>query len=162
MNRFAKKAALLAAISAMSAQSAQACWNDAEMDAVTISHFNMMLVTGALRCRNTGQDFMEEYGRFVANNNALLGAQSKLVTSHLARTSNMKAADRELDRMMTEFANYYGGGHPNMDCADMQQLAYFVAKPGKSLSELVAVAQETVADLPPPGDICVARIASRD
>lgn len=106
-----RKIAFSATMTTMMVQPAQACWSSAGQDAVKITHLNTMLLVTALRCRGGPDNFLPDYNRFVTNNNSLIGAQSKVIKAHLARTYGVQGAEGALDRMAIGFANSYGTGH---------------------------------------------------
>jgi hypothetical protein len=148
-------------VTAAAGQPAQACWSGAGQDAVKITHLNTMLLVTALRCRGGADNFLPEYNRFVVNNSSLIGAQGKLIKSHLAQTQGVRGAESALDRMSIGFANSYGTGHRNMDCRQLKMLAAGLASQIQGIATLTAAADGAVGETSLPGGICPARMATR-
>jgi hypothetical protein len=152
--------AAMAVASIMAAQPAQACWNKPEGDAVTLANFDMMLMVGALRCRKGSNNFLDQYSSYKQKFSPEISAGSKLLKESLGRAG--KNGVEALDKMKTEFANFYGGGHPDMGCAEMEKVTDQVLSSDKSHSSLLEIAEATVAKIPAAGERCEMRIARRD
>ena len=120
----------------------------------------MLLVT-ALRCRGGVDNFLPEYNRFVVNNSSLIGAQGKLIKSHLAQTEGVRGAEGALDRMSIGFANSYGTGHRTMSCGQLKMLASDLASQQQGVATLTVAADGAVGETPLPGGICPVRMATR-
>ncbi len=152
--------AVMVAATLMAAQPAQACWNKPEGDAVTLANFDMMLMVGALRCRKGTNNFLNQYSSYKQKFSPEISAGSKLLKESLGRTG--KNGAEALDKMKTEFANFYGGGHPDMGCAEMEKVAGQLLSADKSQASLLGIAEATVAKIPAAGERCEMKIARRD
>ncbi|MGB5076504.1 MAG: hypothetical protein WBO17_03390, partial [Sphingorhabdus sp.] len=86
MTSLSRKVAVFAVLGGIMMQPAQACWTNAAQDAAKIKHLNTMLMVTALRCRNTPDNFLPQYNRFVAKHNALIGQQNNVLRTYLAQT----------------------------------------------------------------------------
>lgn len=86
----------------------------------------MLMVTG-LRCRNTADNFMDDYGRFTSSHMAELNAANRELRNDFARQVGEKGADRALDRISVVMANEYGNGHPWLGCSELRQVAKSLA-----------------------------------
>jgi hypothetical protein len=154
-----RKAALVAVVTVMSAQPAQACWSNAAQDAAKIKHLNTMLMVTALRCRNTADNFLPEYNRFVAKYNDLIGAQNNVLKSHLAATYGAGGALNALDRMSIGYANSYGMGHAAMGCSQLKELATKLSDEPHGVVTMVAAADAAITGDSWSGPTCPTRIA---
>lgn len=154
-----RKAALAAVVTAMSVQPAQACWTNAAEDAAKIKHLNTMLMVTALRCRNTSDNFLPQYNRFVTKHNALIGSQNNLLKTHLAKTHGARGAEGALDRLSIGYANNYGTGHRKLGCRDLKQLAASLSTSNHGVATMVAEADKAV-DHRVPGARCQTRVAT--
>lgn len=161
MTNMLRKAALVAVVGAMSVQPAQACWTNAAQDAAKIKHLNTMLMVTALRCRNTADNFLPQYNRFVTRHNALIGSQNSVLKSHLAATYGAGGALNALDRMSIGYANSYGNGHKAMGCAELKQLASKLASEPHGVVTMAAAADFAVTGQSWSGATCATRIAGR-
>lgn len=161
MNNFLGKAVLAAAIMAISAQPAHACWSSASQDAAKIKHLNTMLMVTALRCRNTADNFLPEYNRFVIKHNALIGSQNAILKAHLTQTVGAGGALNALDRMSIGYANSYGNGHRTMSCSDLKYLASDLSVQPHGAATMAALADNIVIGLSWSGQACKVSIASR-
>lgn len=161
MTGFIRKAALAAVLAALTVQPAQACWSNASQDAAKIKHLNTMLMVTALRCRNTPDNFLPQYNRFVAKHNALIGSQNNLLKTQLAQTSGAGGALNALDRMSIGYANSYGNGHRNMNCGELKQLALDLSTQSHGVSTMAALADRVVVGQSWSGKACAVSIAQR-
>lgn len=159
MTGFLRRAALVAVVTAMSAQPAQACWNTAAQDAAKIKHLNTMLMVTALRCRNTADNFLPHYNRFVVKHNALIGSQNRVLKTHLAATHGAGGAVNALDRMSIGYANSYGTGHKAMDCSQLKALAAKLSIEPHGAATLAAAADFHITGKSWSGATCPTRIA---
>ena len=156
------KCALAASMALASMQPAQACWNNDAQEAATIAKLNMMLMVTGLRCRNGADNFLPQYNRFVISNNNVLGSQHAALKSYFAQTMGAKGAEGAFDRLVIDFANGYGAGHPTMGCPELKALATDLASHSNSIVTLLAVAERAVGKADVPGNACViARLASK-
>lgn len=154
-----RKAALVAAVTVMSAQPVQACWSSAAQDAAKIKHLNTMLMVTALRCRNTVDNFLPQYNRFVATHNDLIGSQNNVLKTHLSATYGAGGALNALDRMSIGYANSYGTGHKDMGCSQLKELATKLAAEPHGVVTMAAVADSAVTGESWSGAACPTRIA---
>jgi hypothetical protein len=161
MTKLLRKAALVAVVTAMSVQPAQACWNTAAQDAAKIKHLNTMLMVTALRCRNTPDNFLPQYNRFVVKHNALIGSQNNVLKSHLSATYGAGGAMNALDRMSIGYANSYGTGHKAMNCGQLKALAAKLSTEPHGVATLAAAADFHVTGNSWSGATCSTRIAGR-
>lgn len=153
-----RKTAFVAMVAAMAAQPAQACWTGAAEDAAKIKHLNTMLMVTALRCRNTADNFLPQYNRFVTKHNALIGSQNNLLKTHLAKTYGARGAEGALDRLSIGYANSYGMGHKKMNCGELKQLAASLSSTNHGVATMAAEADKSV-DHRLAGARCAARVA---
>jgi hypothetical protein len=161
MTSFLRKAALAAVVAALTVQPAQACWTNASQDAAKIKHLNTMLMVTALRCRNTADNFLPQYNRFVTKHNALIGSQNNVLKSHLAQTYGAGGALNALDRMSIGYANSYGNGHKRMGCSELKQLATELSTQPHGVATMAAIADSTVDSKSWVGQACPVSIARR-
>ena len=124
-----------------------------------------MLMVTALRCRNTADNFLPQYNRFVTKHNALIGSQNNVLKSHFAaKPMDAGGALNALDRMSIGFANSYGNGHKRMGCKlnsrPWSKLAISL-RSRMALLTMAAIADETVDAKSWAGQTCPTRIAGR-
>lgn len=151
-------------ICAVGVQPANACWDSVSTDALKIKHLNTMLMATALRCRNTGGNFLPDYNAFVAKYNALLGEQNKIVRTHLAKTLGQNGATAKSDNLSVGFANTYGAGHPKMDCGALKEVVHGIVGGKENVATLSDLADRILLQSEVPGALCVAypkKIASK-
>jgi hypothetical protein len=139
---------------AVGIQPANACWNSTATDALQIKHLNTMLMATALRCRNTGDNFLPEYNKFVNKYNILIGQQNGIVRAELAKTLGPKGALAKSDNLSVGFANTYGAGHPNMDCGALKDLMLDIADGDENAATLSDLAGRVVLRSEVPGVKC--------
>ena len=161
MTSLLRKAALAAVATALSVQPAQACWSSAAQDAAKIKHLNTMLMVTALRCRNTADNFLPQYNRFVAKHNALIGSQNNVLRGYLSQNYGARGAEGALDRMSIGFANSYGTGHRAMNCSDLKQLASDLSTQQHGAATMAAAADRVVSGQSWSGASCPVRMAGR-
>ena len=146
---------------ALCSQPAQACWTNAAQDAAKIKHLNTMLMVTALRCRNTPDNFLPHYNRFVVKHNSLIGSQNTALKGHLAQTYGARGAEGALDRMSIGYANSYGNGHKSMDCKQLKDLATKLSSEPHGVVTMAAAADSFVVGQSWAGPACPTRIAKR-
>ena len=161
MISFSKKLTFVASIVALSSQPAHACWTSAAQDAAKIKHLNTMLMVTALRCRNTPDNFLPHYNRFVTKHNNLIGSQNAALKGHLAQTYGARGAEGALDRMSIGFANSYGNGHKTLNCKQLKELAAKLSSESHGVVTMAAAADSTVVGQSWSGTVCPTRIATR-
>lgn len=159
MTNILRKTALIAVVAAITVQPAQACWTNAANDAAKIKHLNTMLMVTALRCRNTSDNFLPQYNRFVSKHNALIGSQNNLLKSHLAKTHGARGAEGALDRLSIGFANSYGMGHKKLGCRDLKQLAASLSTSNHGVATMALEADKAVDHRSLPGARCPTKVA---
>jgi hypothetical protein len=159
MKHLLRKTALVAVVAAMSVQPAQACWSSAAQDAAKIKHLNTMLMVTALRCRNTADNFLPQYNRFVAKHNGLIGSQNNVLKTHLSATYGAGGALNALDRMSIGYANSYGTGHKAMGCSQLKELAARLSTEPHGVVTMAAAADIVVTGQSWSGATCPTRIA---
>lgn len=140
---------------------AQACWTNAEQDAARIANMNQMLMVSALRCRFGNDNFLSHYNRFIRNNNDVLATQHAIIKGRYARTMGEKAAFAELDRFIIALSNYYGGGHGDPDCAQLEKLSAELSEGRRDVKTLAMIADEVVGVPRQASQACSVTIASR-
>ncbi|WP_373474930.1 S-adenosyl-L-homocysteine hydrolase [Sphingorhabdus sp.] len=157
-----KKCSVVFAVGmAICSQPAQACWTNAAQDAAKIKHLNTMLMVTALRCRNTPDNFLPHYNRFVVKHNSLIGSQNTALKGHLAQTYGARGAEGALDRMSIGYANSYGNGHKNMDCKQLKDLASKLSSESHGVVTMAAAADIVITGQSWSGPACPVRIAKR-
>lgn len=161
MTSLLKKAALAALVSALTMQPAHACWNNASQDAAKIKHLNTMLMVTALRCRNTPDNFLPQYNRFVTKYNALIGSQNNVLKAQLSQTYGPGGAINALDKMSIGFANSYGTGHRSMNCRELKQLASELSTTQHGVETMAAAADRVVDNRSLSGQACPTKMATR-
>lgn len=161
MIRTGKWAVLCALALTMTTGQAQACWTKSEQDAAKVANLNMMMMVSALRCRKGPDDFLNEYNRFVKNNNPVIGAQNAAVRSHFVRMQGTGGADAAMDKFVIGIANNYGGGHDSLGCTQLKNIATDLARPGQSASSLLAIAERNIDEIPLSGGACPVSIAAK-
>lgn len=92
-------------------------------DAHSLRSLDIMLMVTSLRCRSGPNDFQADYHRFSAAHLSQLNAASRTLKRTFAASYGEGDPTRALDRMGVKIANAYGGGHPWMSCAQLQQTA---------------------------------------
>jgi len=90
-------------------------------DAHSLRSLDIMLMVTSLRCRSGPNDFQGDYHRFSATHSAQLSAAGHTLKRTFAASYGETNPARALDRMGVKIANSYGGGHPWLSCADLQQ-----------------------------------------
>jgi hypothetical protein len=147
---------IAATMCAIGIQPANACWDSTATDALKIKHLNTMLMATALRCRNTGDDFLSDYNRFVIKYNVLIGQQNGIVRAELAKTLGPKGALAQSDNLSVGYANTYGAGHPEMDCGALRGFVLDIAKGDENAATLSDLADSVILRSEVPGVICTA------
>lgn len=140
---------------------AYACWTNVEQDAARIANMNQMLMVSALRCRFGNHNFLDNYNRFIRNNNALLASQHNIIKARYARNVGEKAAFAELDKFVIGLSNYYGGGHGDPDCSKLEKLTDDLSQGRNGVSELADLADELVGVPRQASSACPVSIAAR-
>lgn len=113
---------LMGAALACAGLSAPAHANDGFEEAHSLRSLDIMLMVTALRCRTGPHDFQSDYHQFSATHMPHLKAASSTLKRTFAASYGERNPARALDRMGVKIANAYGGGHPWMSCAELQQV----------------------------------------
>ena len=113
---------------------------DAAESAEAIRELNMMLMATSLRCRQTRFDFRSEYKAFTRFNLHHLNRAHADLLSNLTVRYGKTGGIRALDRKDSDLANRYGNGHPWLNCAELYDLAGWIAVPldRTTLAEIAA------------------------
>ena len=88
-----------------------------------IRRLDIMLMVTGLRCRNTSDNFNNEYGRFTTAHMSELNAAAATMKQEMSARYGAAGANRALDRLSTQMANQYGQGHPWLNCGQLKQVA---------------------------------------
>lgn len=96
--------------------------SDGFEEAHSLRSLDIMLMVTALRCRSGPHDFQSDYHQFSATHLSHLNAASRTLKRTFAASYGERNPARALDRMGVKIANSYGGGHPWMSCAELQQV----------------------------------------
>lgn len=96
--------------------------DDGFEEAHSLRSLEIMLMVTALRCRTGSHDFQTDYHRFSATHMQHLRAASTTLRRTFEASYGERNPARALDRMGVKIANAYGGGHPWMGCAELQQV----------------------------------------
>jgi hypothetical protein len=102
--------------------SAPANASDGFEEAHALRSLDIMLMVTALRCRSGPHDFQSDYHQFSATHLSHLNAASRTLKRTFVASYGERNPARALDRMGVKIANAYGGGHPWMSCAELQQV----------------------------------------
>ncbi len=96
---------------------------DTGSDAEKLLRLDIMLMVTGLRCRNTSDDFIPDYGHFAAKHMGMLKGASYDLNNDMSRRFGQNGGKRALDRMRVTMANQYGTGHPWLDCRQLKMVA---------------------------------------
>ena len=96
--------------------------SDGFEEAHSLRSLDIMLMVTALRCRSGPHDFQSDYHQFSATHLSHLNAAGRTLQRTFAASYGERNPARALDRMGVKIANAYGGGHPWMSCAELQQV----------------------------------------
>jgi hypothetical protein len=117
-------------------------------------------MVSALRCRNTGVNFLNEYNGFIRAKRVALTQVNDDLRSHFQRALGTKAALNAYDRYATQLANSYGAGADGLDCSNMESLMRAANAAPSSRAALVTLAQRAGANPRLPGDKCPVTFAA--
>jgi len=92
-------------------------------DAEKLLRLDIMLMVTGLRCRNTRDNFIRDYGRFSAKHMGMLKGASYDLYTNISRRFGHNGGRLALDRMRVSIANQYGTGHPWLDCGQLKMVA---------------------------------------
>ena len=150
----------MAILSAVPVQAAS-CWSTQAVEAAQVRDFETMLMVLALRCRNTGVNFLDEYNSFVRTKRTALTQINDDLRAQFQKAMGAGAALNAYDRYVTQLANSYGAGAEGLDCADMQSLVRAGNAAAPSRAALVTLAQRAGANPRLPGSACPVTIAAK-
>ena len=92
-----------------------------------LRRLDIMLEVGAQRCEGGAQDYEQDYRRFAAEHRRELKQAEGELRQNLVASYGKRAA-REMERQGTAIANFYGQGHPWLDCAQLGMVARNLAQ----------------------------------
>lgn len=121
---------------------------------------DIMLMVSSLRCRFGEDNFQPEYREFSAKHLHKLNAASREMHADLSRRHGAKGAKRKLDQISVGMANRYGLGHPWLGCGELKQVTRDLVQNHQS-HELVAAADELLADSPRANSVMLARYTAK-
>jgi hypothetical protein len=123
LGRTARSLGLIVGVALTSAfAAAPAHANNGFEEAHSLRSLDIMLMVTALRCRAGPHDFQSDYHQFSATHLPHLNAAGRTLKRTFAASYGERNPSRALDRMGVKIANAYGGGHPWMSCAELQQV----------------------------------------
>lgn len=131
-------------------------------DAHSLRSLDIMLMVTALRCRSGPHDFQSDYHRFSATHLPRLSAASRTLKRTFAANYGERNPSRALDRMGVKIANAYGGGHPWLNCAELQQTARELARTPDTASLAQSARYLLSAERPQPAPSANVQIAQNE
>lgn len=154
---------LIGATAALTAAPVQAasCWSTQAVEAAQVRDFETMLMVSALRCRNTGVSFLNEYNQFIRTKRTALTQINDDLRGQFQKAMGAGAALNAYDRYVTQLANSYGAGAEGLDCSDMQSLVRAANSAEPSRAALVTLAQRAGANPRLPDRACPVSIAAK-
>jgi S-adenosyl-L-homocysteine hydrolase len=124
-----------------------ACWHADAVAAAKVRDLETMLMVSALRCRNSGSDFLAAYNEFVRSSRAALGIANNRLRDHFTIGWGTKGGLDAYDRYVTSLANRHGGGTKGHNCETMASVNTAAIRNGANFDALEALA--TRADVHP-------------
>lgn len=118
-------AGLTAVLMAATTPAAHAATGNGE--AVKLRKLDIMLMVNSLRCRSTPESFQSDYAAFASAHLAELNEANSTIKRDLTRRYGRVGGKRAFDRMSTQMANEYGGGHPWLNCHGLKQVTHELA-----------------------------------
>lgn len=113
----------LAVVVALLATPAQAaCWSKEAIAAAKVREFETMLMVSALRCRNSGRDFLARYNQFVRQGRPVLARANETLRAQFAADFGSARGLNAYDGFVTSLANRYGAGTDGLSCADLSDI----------------------------------------
>lgn len=149
-----------AALTATHAQAAT-CWSTQAVEAAQVRDFETMLMVSALRCRNTGMNFLSDYNAFIRGKRTALTQVNDELRAHFRKAAAGKAALDAYDRFATQLANSYGAGAAGLDCADLASLMRAANAAPATRAALVTLAQRAGAEPKLPNNSCPMSYAAK-
>lgn len=139
---------LAVGMAAMVAAPAQAaCWSSDAVAAAKVREFETMLMVSALRCRNTGRDFLARYNQFVRQGRPLLTRANETLRAQFSADYGAARGLNAYDGFVTKLANRYGGGAAGLDCRDLADFTDAAVSASGSMERLERLADR--ADIQP-------------
>jgi hypothetical protein len=135
------------------------CWSSATISAAKVRDMETMLMVAALRCRNSGYDFLSRYNNFVRKGRGALTQANDQLRAHFSADVGAARGLNEYDRYVTSIANRYGAGAEGLSCRDMASITEAAAAEGDSFTALEKLAER--ADVQPiiRGNRCAVTVA---
>jgi hypothetical protein len=153
IKRFSQLAAACALVGIGFSTSAQAtCWSAQDAEAAQVRDFDTMLMVASLRCRLSGQDFIQSYNAFVRESRPALSAMNVRLRAHFGNAD-------AYDRYVTGIANRYGAGTDGLTCRDMASIVKAARSEGGAASGLVRLAKSSDVQPLLPGGRCSMTVA---
>lgn len=150
----------LAAMAALVATPAQAnCWSKEAVAAAKIREFETMLMVSALRCRNTGKDFLAKYNHFVREGRPVLTQVNNVLRAQFALVHGASRGLNAYDGFVTSLANRYGAGIAELSCSDLSDITDAALSGSKSVAHLERLA-DAAAIQPRVGRQCPTTFAA--
>jgi hypothetical protein len=118
-----------AAVLAGSATSANAsptfpCFSDDEMQSARIHDLQVMMMVGALKCRDVAPAALRQYGAFVTDRNAELTAHGERVRESLIASFGPEGGREAFDDYETGLSNYHSAvRHDRAACSEIAAFA---------------------------------------
>lgn len=150
----------LAAIAALLATPAQAnCWSKETIAAAKVREFETMLMVSALRCRNSGHDFLAKYNHFVRQGRPVLAHANEKLRTHFVTIHGAGRGLNHYDGFVTSIANRYGAGTEGLSCRDLGDIVSAAVAGSHSLAHLERLA-DNAAIRPNVGRQCPVTMAA--
>lgn len=138
----------LALIAALLATPAQAgCWSKEAVAAAKIREFETMLMVSALRCRNTGRDFLARYNQFIREGRPVLTQVNDVLRQQFSADYGAARGLNAYDGFVTSLANRYGAGIAELNCGDLSDITSAALAGSRSAAALERLADS--ADIRP-------------
>ena len=150
----------LAAIAALLTTPAQAnCWSKEAVAAAKIREFETMLMVSALRCRNSGKDFLARYNQFVREGRPVLTRVNEVLRQQFTEDQGSARGLNAYDGFVTSLANRYGAGIAELNCSDLNDITGAAIAGSRNIFQLERLAD--AADIRPRvGKQCPATYAA--
>jgi hypothetical protein len=158
MTKTAKLTLALLAMAVPASQAQAACWTKTAEEAARIRDMDTMLMVTALRCRQTGDDFLPAYNRFVKESRPALLRVNETLRAHFAPAGGLNA----YDHYVTSLANGYGAGTGDLSCANTASVLDAAIAERGSYEGLSRLAEATGGGPLLPGGRCSMTLAARE
>jgi hypothetical protein len=151
---------LVAGMAALVATPAQAaCWNTDAVAAAKVREFETMLMVSALRCRNTGKDFLARYNQFVRAGRPVLTRANDTLRAQFSADYGAARGLNAYDGFVTKLANRYGGGAVGLDCRDLADFTEAAISASGSMEQMERLASRAAIQ-PDVGRRCPVSVAA--